>query len=185
MAPRSFAAISGILFVWTCCPDVTLSAASRHFTSPPLRQSAGTDSPCPVTQPNGKRYTAQPNDRDASGGNHGNEALVTWLWPEGKVVFKPGGSGSVLSDGALSMKFGWWRLRRDRLTLDGRRLDGPAPPMRARIPAGYGDIGFQSTALIFPTPGCWEVTGRVADGSLTFITLVEKIGEGPARLDSR
>src|ERR1700674_88272 len=89
------------------------------------------------------------------------------LWPEGKVVFKPGGAGVVLENGALSMKFPWWRIVRGRLTIEGRRLDGPAPLLRARIPDGYGEIGFQATALIFPTPGCWEVTGRVDDQSLT------------------
>ena len=135
---------------------------------------------CAVTRPNGVRYTAEP-----SGGNYGNDALVTGLWLGGKVVFKPGGAGFVLSDGALSMKFWWWRLRPGRLKLEGRRLDGPAPPMRASIPDGYGEIGFQSTALIFPTPGCWEVTGRVSDASLTFVTLVEKVGEGPTHLDAR
>jgi len=30
----------------------------------------------------------------------------------------------------------------------------------------------QPTELIFPTEGCWEVTGRVGDASLTFVTLV-------------
>lgn len=34
--------------------------------------------------------------------------------------------------------------------------------------------------LVFPTPGCWEITGRVADSSLTFVTFVEKIGPGPS-----
>jgi hypothetical protein len=135
---------------------------------------------CAVTRPNGVRYTAEP-----PGGNYGNDALVTGLWPEGKVVFKPGGAGFVLSDGALSMKFWWWRVRPGRLRLEGRRLDGPAPPMRASIPDGYGEIGFQSTALIFPTPGCWEVTGRVGDASLTFVTQVEKVGDGPTHLESR
>jgi hypothetical protein len=40
--------------------------------------------------------------------------------------------------------------------------------------------GFHATALIFPTAGCWEVTGRVGDASLTFVVEVEKIGNGPA-----
>src|SRR5689334_17596229 len=142
---------------------------------PPLDQAGVIEPPtCPVTRPNGVRYAAEP-----SGGNYGNEALVTGLWPEGNVVFKSGGPGFVLSDGALSMKFWWWRLHPGPLKLEGRRLDGAAPPMRASIPGGYGESGFQSTALIFPTPGCWEVTGRVGDASLTFVTQVEKIGEGP------
>jgi hypothetical protein len=46
------------------------------------------------------------------------------------------------------------------------------PPLRARIPDGYGDTGFQATALIFPTEGCWEVTGEVGDTRLTFLTPV-------------
>jgi hypothetical protein len=44
----------------------------------------------------------------------------------------------------------------------------------------YGDRGFQATCLIFSTPGCWEVTGRVGDATVTFITKVVKIGDGPA-----
>ncbi len=71
------------------------------------------------------------------------------------------------------MKFWWWRLVKGRLTIEGRRL--------SIIPDGYGEIGFQASGLVFPTPGCWEVTGRIGDKSLTFVTLVEKISEGPER----
>jgi len=49
---------------------------------------------------------------------------------------------------------------------------------------GYGDIGFQASYLIFPTPGCWEVNaqaGEREDSRLTFVTKVVKIGDGPAR----
>lgn len=99
---------------------------------------------------------------------------------DGTVVFKPGGAGFVLPDGSLSMKFAWQRGVRGALRIDGRRLDAAAPPLRAHIPAGYGDIGFQATGIIFPTPGCWEVTGRVGDATVTFITKVIKIGDGPS-----
>ena len=38
--------------------------------------------------------------------------------------------------------------------------------------------------VIFSTPGCWEVRGQVGDASLTFVTNVVKISEGPTwRLD--
>jgi hypothetical protein len=94
---------------------------------------------------------------------------------DGTVVFKPGGVGFVLSDGALSMKFGWERAVRGPLRISGRRLDESAPPLRSHIPSGYGETGFQATALIFPTPGCWEVTGRVGDEILTFVTRVVKV----------
>jgi hypothetical protein len=132
-----------------------------------------TSTSCPVTHPNGKT----PPDQIPSPGDHGNGALWTDLWPAGTVVFRPRGPGFVLPDGSLSMKFGWWRGVRGKLTIRGRRLDAPAPPLRARIPEGYGDIGFQSTALIFPTEGCWEVTGKVGEASLTFVTRVVKIVE--------
>jgi hypothetical protein len=123
---------------------------------------------CPISQPNAPgecRYK--------------NEYLSTCLWPNGTVVFKPDGPGSVEEDGSLAMKFGWMRYIKGQLTIDGHRLDASAPPLRAYIPAGYGDTGFQSTALIFPTPGCWEVTGHIGNGRLTFVTQVAKIGDGP------
>jgi hypothetical protein len=82
------------------------------------------------------------------------------------------------SDGSLSMKFPWWRGVRGKLIIEGRRLDASAPPLRASIPEGYGDTGFQATALIFPTEGCWEVTGKVGETRLTFVTRVVKAGGG-------
>jgi hypothetical protein len=66
------------------------------------------------------------------------------------------------------------------LSVGGRRLDGEAAPVRAYISDAYGDVGFQPIYLVFPTPGCWEVTGRVGEKKLTFVLLVEKVGDGPA-----
>jgi hypothetical protein len=94
------------------------------------------------------------------------------LWPNGVVVFKPGGAGTVESDGALSMKFWWWRPERGgRLEINGHRLDAVAGPLEAYVPEGYDDY-FTPTGLSFPTQGCWEVTGRVGDATITFVTLV-------------
>jgi hypothetical protein len=115
------------------------------------------------------------------GGQFGDSRLsVLSLWPNGEVVFNPGGAGFITSDGALGMKFGWQRGVRGRLSIEGRRLDAAAPALRSEVLNGYGDLGFQSSYVIFPTPGCWEVTGRVADASVTFITRVVKNGEGPS-----
>ena len=108
-----------------------------------------------------------------------NSALWTSSWPEGRVVFEPGGPGFIEDDGSLGMKWPWARRIQGQLAVGGRRLDDDAPPARAYIPYGYGDIGFQATYLIFPTPGCWEITGGVSGRSLTFIVLVEKVGDGP------
>jgi hypothetical protein len=133
---------------------------------------------CNVTTP----IDGGPVDRTEPGVYGTKQLAFFGPWTDGTVVFKPGGPGFVLPDGSLSMKFGWQRGVRGVLAIDGRRLDAAAPPLRAYIPSGYGDIGFQATALIFPTPGCWEVTGHVGTASLTFTTRVVKVGEGPARM---
>src|SRR5207245_5406439 len=106
-------------------------------------------------------------------------------WPNGIVDFRPGGPGFVLSDGALGMKWPWWLRRAGNLKTTGRRLDAPAPAMRFHHrPDYYSGIGFHASYLIFPSPACWEVTGHVDDESLTFVVLVQKIGEGPTHIKS-
>jgi hypothetical protein len=132
---------------------------------------------CAATEPN--RIHA--GDEATVAASYGTRQLSTLLWPEGTVVFKPGGPGFRAPDEALGMKFPWWRGEgvRGRLRIEGRRLDAPAPRLRSEF-SDYGDRGFQATYLIFPTPGCWEVTGRAGDASLTFVTSVVKIGNGPS-----
>jgi hypothetical protein len=124
------------------------------------RRVAAVD-PCPITHANG----SQPPGSTFGAEFHGNGSLWVGLPSSNVVVAEPGG------DGSISDKFGWWRAVSGRLAIEGRRLDGPAPPLRASVPDGYGETGFQSSALIFPAPGCWEVTGRVGGAELTFVTL--------------
>jgi hypothetical protein len=112
------------------------------------------------------------------GGSLGNDSLAAVL--PGKFIFKPGGPGFVDADGALGIKVGWELRKKGTLFVTGHRLDGLAPPARAYIPRAYDDyVGGMSLFLVFPTPGCWEITGALADESLTFIVQVEKIGDGP------
>jgi hypothetical protein len=99
---------------------------------------------------------------------YGNGELWVALWPHGRVHAT---EDDVNRKGAIVMKFPWDRAVRGRLEITGQRLDGDAPPLRARLP-DYGLTGFQSSALVFPTEGCWEVTGTVGRSSLTFVTLV-------------
>jgi len=154
---------SVLAFAWV----VPSSSIANAFRS---RKSSVT---CSVTKPNGDT----PPGQSPSADYYGNGALWTVLYPEG-VVFRPGGPGFVLPDGALQMKFPWWRKGKDKLTITGRRLDASAPPLRAEV-GQSSDIHMVPTYIIFPTAGCWEVTGRVGDTSLVFITRVVKIGRGP------
>jgi hypothetical protein len=122
---------------------------------------------CGVTAANGSVPPGEtPRPSEPAAAYHGRDGLWTVLRPRGVLV------AEEEPDGTLSMKFPWWRADRGALKITGRRLDGDAAPLRARIPSGYGPIGFQSSALVFPKPGCWRVTGQAGDAVLTFVILV-------------
>jgi hypothetical protein len=108
--------------------------------------------------------------------NYGNRYLGAALWRRGRLVASRGGTtwGQIMPDGSIWAKVAWWRAVPGRLTIHGERLDGPAAPLRASVPTGYGSIGFQSTGLTFPTPGCWRVAGSVAGHELEFVVFVTK-----------
>lgn len=108
-----------------------------------------------------------------------NDVLQAGVPPDGRIVFRPGGAGFVDRDGALGIKFHWDRLVAGALIVGGRRLDAAAPPARAYMNDGYGNVGFQPAYVVFPSPGCWEITGRIGERSLTFVVQVEKHGDGP------
>ncbi len=147
------------------------------------RQHPPSEAPCRVTTPNGAMAgVPEPHE-----GSHGNRVLSVGpfgLWPDGTIVFKPGGAGFVTRDGALGMKFGWTRAVRGKLVVTGHRVDGSdAPLLFESDENAYDEIGFQASYLIFPTPGCWQVAAQIdgrEDSGLTFVTKVVKIGEGPS-----
>lgn len=127
-----------------------------------LRRYAASSGACPVTRPN----ASVPPGSTFGAEFHGNGLLWVGLQPANVVVDEP------QPNGAVWQKFGWFRGVVGTLTITGRRLDGPAPPLTADVPDGYGDRDFQSSGIHFPTAGCWEVTGRAGDATLTFVTLV-------------
>jgi hypothetical protein len=141
---------------------ITLLLAVVSGSAVQAEQSEDTPTTCPVTRP--------------GGGLHENASLSVGL--SGKYVFRPGGQGFVDSDGALGIKVLWTRKLRGSLNVGGKRLDGSAPPARAYI-NDLGETGIQPSYLLFPTPGCWQITGQVGDAKLTFVVLVEKVGDGP------
>ena len=104
----------------------------------------------------------------------GNGQIWTNLWPNGVVLFRKGGAGFVLPDGSLKMKFLWWLAVNGPLTITGRRLDAPAPSLKAEMSPRARGAGFQPSLLVFPTSGCWEVTAKAGGSTLTFVTAVVK-----------
>jgi hypothetical protein len=130
---------------------------------------------CPVTLPNGMTPPNEVSDPSY----HGNGTIWTALWPEGIVVFRPSGSGVINSDGSLRMKWPWWRSIEGPVIIGAVRLDAPAPRMQTNVlrgpEDGYGTTGFHPSGLLFPTPGCWEVTAKVQDATLSFVALVVRV----------
>jgi hypothetical protein len=123
---------------------------------------------CPVTIPNGSSPPGVSPDLS----RHGNGALWVDLWPNNRILADP---RFVSSDGSISMKFPWWRGVPGKLTIEGFRLDASAPPIEAQVSPFYGETGFQPSGILFPSEGCWQITGRVGEASLTFVTLVIKV----------
>ena len=169
--------MKGILGSVVLAMTLLACSDSSGMTVPPETASITTVDiqGCLVTIPNGE---GPPGPELTSPNHHGGDGLWTVLWPDGVVEFVPDGPGALLEDGSLSMKFPWWRGPGvlGPLEITGRRLDSLVPPLRAHIPEGYGEGGIQASSLIFPSPGCWEVTGRVGEVELTFVTLV--VNEG-------
>jgi hypothetical protein len=103
---------------------------------------------------------------------------TTRLW----VKIPPGGILHVQrgEDGTLWDKLAWTpdRDRGLQLTVSGRRLDAPG---RMRVlgvnwgysytAAGRGKGGWAS-AVEFPAPGCWRITGRAGTATVSYVVKV-------------
>jgi hypothetical protein len=94
---------------------------------------------------------------------------------------------NVAPDGSLGVKIGWQRGPgvRGQVSVEARRLDERAQPVRRRISArGYGLTGLQASGMGFPTQGCWRVSARAGDARLTFVLLVVAPGASQPFLPS-
>jgi hypothetical protein len=127
---------------------------------------------CPVTI--GHRGPRSPTPAEFFGwaSSYGSASLrVGGLWPHGVIRLTPDLLGP---NGEMGMKFGWWRGTFGSLTISGRRLDGPAPPLMPDVATSGPGTGFQASGVVFPTEGCWQVTGKVGHITLSFVTFVIK-----------
>ncbi len=68
----------------------------------------------------------------------------------------------------------WWHEPgvEGRITVAGRRLDGPAGTLTADFEGNPTPRGQQPGGLSFSAPGCWEITGEAGGKRLTFVALV-------------
>lgn len=142
-AERRIAAVAGaagVLFVMAALPGETAAGGVR---------AGGAMSACRLTPVSAKPPTA-----------YLGRLSTHWL-QQGKLWM-----GFTRADKAFlakpnGQKIGWWRQARGRLRVSGVRLDAESPPLRATIPFGYGTLGFQSSSIVFPTAGCWQVVAHL------------------------
>jgi hypothetical protein len=152
-------------------------SANAQWSSQPANITA--PSTCHVTKPNGRKVAWQTFERPGQrrpgqpGADfwkiyewHGNKSVSTWLPRNGVLVFRPG-SNITLEDGSIQTKFLWFKARKP-MSLAGRRLDTTAPPLGVTLAQGTDDGLAQPSSVIFPTPGCWQITSRVGPDSLRF-----------------
>ncbi|CAN5205415.1 hypothetical protein BH09ACT13_BH09ACT13_07440 [soil metagenome] len=132
---------------------------------------------CPVTIPNG---AGPPPGLAASPSWHGNGFLWTGLQSDG--VFVPSsGNATWPGDpaGSIGTKLFWFAAHEDGLfTLSGRRLDSPSSPplvvhrVNRGTLTGFRGTGTWATPVTFPSGGCWRLTARVSDITLSYVVKV-------------
>lgn len=158
-------AVSSGLVRWICVLAATLSVAASGCSNDSKETVRSSEGDCQTTKPNG----STPPGEAASSGHHGNGSLWTVLSSDGTIDGRA--AGDVLPDGSVRIKFPWWRTARGALEISGYSSSAEGS-IRAHIPDGYGDSGFQASAITFPRPGCWTVRARAGSARLTFTVLI-------------
>jgi hypothetical protein len=125
---------------------------------------------CPVTIPTGNRQLGRVPTR------HGNGLLWAGLPRDGKAVLDPDRVGP---DGSIFWTKQIWAARgiySGPLEVQIQRLDAPNPVLHPEVISGHlsGWSGPSWAARMwFSSEGCWKVTGRIDDVSLSFVLKVE------------
>jgi len=70
-----------------------------------------------------------------------------------------------------------------KLAITARRLDAPTPPPEISAGPTFNRDGkaFMLGGISFPSPGCWEITGRYEDAVVQFVVWV--VPDAPERQD--
>jgi hypothetical protein len=105
-------------------------------------------------------------------GWYGNTAL--WVGVPVQGVLPAGHPYGTPWVSEWGTKLPWWPVVPGTLTVTARRLGGPSAGFHGQVaqPAHIGKARFIPSGLIWPAPGCWQVTGTIAGHSLTFTAWV-------------
>jgi LysM repeat protein len=134
----------------------------------PVPQPSGNGTPsefvCPVTQPNGSLPPGtQSSPTTADPNLYGNGQIWTVLKPGGQVMIP---MEHQRPDGSFEITWPWYLGVQDPLTIEGKNLY-TQDSLQYTLAEPFNN--FQQSTLIFPTLGCWQITGHAGDASLTFV----------------
>lgn len=144
------------------------------LSSPVLSQDVKTQSvpkSCAVTRPSEHPFVP-PRPYLANGAWFGSDRLWTLLpgdgiWGQGEKTLwfrEEWGHYHQWIPDQIAMK----------LTITARRLDAPTPPPEISAGPTFNRDwkAFMLGGISFPTPGCWEITGRYEDAEVQFVVWV-------------
>ncbi len=158
----------------TATPQISASPSTSVSTTSAVVPHNPPDT-CPVTRPLYPPFT--PTDprysRSApSPGNffYGTDSLWTAIPVDGVWSALP------LNPEGYTQKVFWWSKKYSvveepwpQLSVTGRRLDAPAPPLNI---SKATNVNGMLVAVDFPTLGCWEITGSYKGTELSFVVWV-------------
>jgi hypothetical protein len=145
-----------------------------------VAQTESAPSACPVTKPSSQVFVPPapfPAQSPYAGEFwYGTRQLWTMLDASGEWTALPQ-SAAGFTQKILYWREGydWLREPTPLLTVTGKRLDAPAPPLVAsQASNGFQDQvkSFMVVGVNVPTEGCWEITGRTGDQELRFVVWV-------------
>jgi hypothetical protein len=140
MRRRVLLALFAILTVSLTASSILPGSVSSSGTPPVSAQAS-----CPITPPN-TGPTPYGGQVPPVVGWYANDSL--WVGLTGYEPWRVGDN-----------KVAWWRKIPGILVIECRRLDAPAPPLKADASGYYGLFGFQPSGITFPSAGCYEVVG--------------------------
>jgi Sel1 repeat len=143
----------------------------------------GVPETCRVTKASDQPFvppSPYPNKPSSSGFWFGTDRLWTALPVNGEWT-------------GFRQKMSWWRHGYDwraepkpKLTVTGRRLDFPAPPLAVDQASSVNVTGtrpaYMMVGINFPTVGCWEISGHYEDDELTvvvYLTQARSVSTSP------
>lgn len=135
--------------------------AARYLASMLLKvQPLSVTPTCPATVPNGLTVPGARRTPHV----HGNGVLWTRSAQNRSI-------GRLDEDGSYFDKLLWTTILPHPLTFRAVRLDAAAPPALWKASEG-GSSGSWATAVRFSSAGCWRLTARVGDVSLSVVVRV-------------